>query len=166
MLSFDAAPSLAPAKFIEACREQLSVADAAAAEALLFGQPAGHPFVAAWLDKDAILRNAVARQRARSAGKDAARWARQTTGCDSQIEAEVEDAFLETDPLKREKELDKVRWRIAEELQGPDPLSIKAVFAYAIKLALLSRWAGLSTEQGRQTFETLTHAPLPLNPEP
>jgi hypothetical protein len=89
---------------------------------------------------------------------------RPTQGCDSQIESEVSDAFLEPDPMIREKALDKVRWLISDELQGPDPLSKNAVFAYAIKLAVITRWAKLSAEQGRKRFDALSQAPLTLEP--
>jgi hypothetical protein len=165
MLSFDGVPGLSADTFAESCREQLSAADASAAEALLHGLPSEHPFVAALLDKEAILRNAVAGERARITGKDSAQWERPTLGCDLQIRSEVGDAFLESDPLSREKALDKARWRIAEELQGPDPLTVKAVFAYAVKLRIVTRWAGLHAEQGRQAFESLTQVPITLNPD-
>jgi hypothetical protein len=166
MLSMDTAPGLSPEAFLGACREQLSASDASAAEALFRGQPSGHPFVVAWQDKEAILRNAMARERARLTGGDASRWQRPAQGCDSQIESLVEDAFQESDQLKREKALDKIRWQIAEELQGPDPLSVKVAFVYAIKLALLVRWLTLSTDRGLDLFNALTHVPLTLNPEP
>ena len=166
MLRFDAAPGMTPDTFVEACREQLGEADAAAAEALLRGETSGHAFVAAWKDKETILRNAAARERARRAGAEASRWERPAQGCDSLIESLVEDAFQEADPLACEKALDKVRWKIAEELQGPDPLDIRAVFAYAVKLAILSRWTSLSASRGQQTFDRLTQVPIVLNPEP
>lgn len=162
MLHFDAAPGMTPAKFSETCHEQLSAADAEAADALLCGRASDHPFVAAWRDKETILRNAIVRERARIAGKDATRWTRPTQGCDLLIENEVEDAYQESDPLKREKELDKVRWLIADELQGPDPLTIEVAFAYAIKLAIITRWSGFNAEQGRKTFDTLTQVPITL----
>lgn len=166
MLSFDAAPGISPEAFVETCRDQLSAKDASAAEALLHGEAADNPFGLAWRDKDTLLRNAAARERARSSGKDAARWLREAHGCDRQIDDSVEDAFQEADPLRREKELDKIRWLIAEELQGPDPLDIKAVFAYAVKLALLSRWSALDKGRGQHLFDTLTQIPITLNPEP
>lgn len=166
MLSLDTAPGLSPEAFAEACRAQLGAKDAATAEALLRGEAADHPFVLAWRDKDALLRNAAARERARRSGTDAARWLRETCGSDRQIDDAVEDAFQEADPLKREKELDQIRWRIAEELQGPDPLDLKAVFAYAVKLALLSRWRALDKNRGQNLFDTLTQLPVTLNPEP
>ncbi len=162
MLHLEVAPGMTPAQFVETCREQLGADDAAAAEALVQGLPSEHRFVLAWRDKEAILRNAIACERARIAGKDASRWTHPTQGCDCQIENEVEDAFQETNPLNREKELDKVRWLIAEELQGPDPLSVKVALAYAIKLTLTTRWAHFDTERGRNTFDALTHVPLTL----
>ena len=162
MLKLDAAPGISTEKFVEACHEQLSEPDAAAAAALLRGEHSDHPFAAAWRDKDTILRNAIARERARAAGADAARWTRPAAGCDSQIENEVDEAFQEADPLRRERALDKVRWLIADELQGPDPLSVKVALAYALKLALATRWARFDTEQGRKTFDALTRVPLNL----
>lgn len=166
MLRDNAASAITPAKFLEACREQLSAADAAAAAALVRSEPSEHPFVLAWKDKETILRNAVARKRARLAGQETERWVHPAQGCDSRIESLVEDAFEESDPLKKEQALDKARWLIVEDLQGPDPLDIKMVFAYAVKLALLSRWTAFSAAKGREIFDTLTQVPLSLNLEP
>ncbi|HRR33829.1 MAG TPA: DUF2764 family protein [Kiritimatiellia bacterium] len=163
MLRLDAPSAVTPEAFLSACRDQLSAADAAAAEALLTGAACDHPFVAAWRDRDTILRNAVARQRARLAGDDASRWLRPASGCDTRIETQVEEAFNQPDPLRREKALDQIRWMIAEELQGPDPLDVKGVFAYAVKLAILARWAALTPEQGQNTFDRLTEIPLTFN---
>jgi hypothetical protein len=162
MLSLDAPPAIDPKTFVATCREQLDDSAVSAVEALLKGQSLPHPFVEAWNDKEAILRNAVARQRARAAGADAARWQRPTRGCDNQIEAGVDDAFEEPDPLAKEKSLDKVRWLIAEELQGPDPLSLNVAFAYAVKLAITSRWHALDAARGQQAFDTFTQIPITL----
>lgn len=159
-LTFDATPSLSAAAFLEACRAQLGEADAEAADALFHGAPSSHPFAAAWRDKEAILRNAVARERARAAGLDATRWLRPTDGCDTQIESLVEDAFQEGDPLKKEKALDQARWTAAEELQGPDPLSVKVALAYAVKLAILARWSARRADRGHKVFDTLTAIPI------
>jgi hypothetical protein len=161
MLTPDAPPALAPEKFLEACREQLAPSDAEAAEALLRGEPSGHLFVAAWRDKDAILRNAAARERARASGADASRWLRPVSGCDSRVEGLVEDAFNEPDPLTREKALDHIRWLLAEELQGPDPFSLSVVLAYAVKLAILARRSSLDKAKGQSAFDRLTALPLP-----
>jgi hypothetical protein len=166
MLNPDAAPGVTPDAFLAACREQLGAADAEAAEALLTGRPLAHPFVTAWTDKETILRNAVARQRARVAGGEASRWLRPALGCDKRIEDGVEGAFQESDPLKKEKALDRLRWTLIEELQGYDPLSVRVIFAYAVKLALAARWASLDTARGQAAFDRLAALPSPSTPNP
>lgn len=161
-LTFGTPPALTPEAFLEACHEQLNPTDAHAAAALLRGEPCTHPFALAWQDKETILRNAIARLRARRINQEATRWLHTPQGCDSQIESLVEDAFEEPDALKREQALDKARWLIAEELEGPDPLSVKMVFGYAIRLALAIRWTQINVESGQKAFETLTDTPMTL----
>jgi hypothetical protein len=58
--------------------------------------------------------------------------------------------------LQRERGLDKLRWKIAESLQGYDPMDVTVALAYAIKLKLAWRWANLNVETGLTTFEQLT----------
>ena len=157
LLSPDQRPLITVEAFIEACRAQLGAEDAEAAEALIRNAPSTHPFVVAWRDKDAILRNAIARVRAHLIGTNAERWLRPTEGCDPCIDLLVNEAFEQPDPLKRELELNDVRWRIAESLQGYDPMSVNVVLGYAIKLTLALRWVNLNADKGRETFEQLTN---------
>jgi len=162
LLSFDSAPLLSIEYFLQSCREWMGEKDADAVEALLFDRPSTHPFVMQWTDKDTILRNALVNVRARATGADATLWVKHTQGCDKKIESDVEDAVLHHNPLEKAKAIDKIRWEIAEELQGPDPLSIKALFAYAIQLAIVTRWSERSSETGQQTFGELTEVPITL----
>jgi hypothetical protein len=156
MLSIDSQPLITAEAFLVACQAQLSADDADAAEALLRNTPSQHPFVLAWRDKDTILRNAIARARARLADIDAERWIRSTEGCDTGIDLLVDDAFEQPDPLKREKEIDDARWLIAESLQGYDPMGVNVALGYAIKLTIALRWTNLNADLGRETFEQLT----------
>ncbi len=64
-LQLDAPAPITTEAFVAACRDQFSAADAAAAEALLTDAACDHPFVTTWRDRDTILRNAAAYQRAR-----------------------------------------------------------------------------------------------------
>jgi hypothetical protein len=155
-LSVDQKLPLSVEAFQYACEEQLTPHDAAAARALLTHEASAHPFVVAWRDKEAILRNAVAQQRARVRGVESARWLRATEGCDLMIERQVEEAFQQTDPLRIERALDAIRWRVAEELAGVDPLAVGVVLAYAIKLGIVMRWNALQVDQGMDVFERLT----------
>ena len=156
MLSLESQPLITAEAFVEACRAQLDTEDADAAEALIRNSASQHPFVLAWRDKDSLLRNAIARARARLADTDAERWIRPTEGCDTGIDILVDDAFEQPDPLKREKELDEARWLIAEFLQGYDPMSVSVALGYAVKLTLALRWANLNADLGCETFEQLT----------
>ncbi|MEI6646595.1 MAG: DUF2764 family protein [bacterium] len=156
LLSLDQRPLITAEAFVEACRAQLGAEDAEAAEALIRNAPSQHPFVLAWRDKDAILRNAIARARARLADTDAECWLRPTKECDPGLDLLVDEAFEQPDPLKREYELNEARWRIIESLQGYDPMSVTVVLGYAIKLTLALRWINLNADQGREIFEQLT----------
>lgn len=162
-LNIDAAPGITAEQFKEACRGQLPSSTTAIAEALLDGKPVRNAFVAAWQGKETVLRNAVARERAKRKNLDPSPWLRPAPASDSQIESLVEDAFQQPDPLKRERDLDRIRWAIAEELQGYDPFTSRAVFAYAIKLAITSRWHALNTAAGQNVFDQLTRVPLTLD---
>lgn len=162
-LDLENAPALTPDAFSQLCREQLGPADAAAADALVEDRDADHPFVRAWRDRDTILRNAVARQRASRRNVDPALSHKPTVGCDLRIEHDVEAAFQSADPLVRERQLDRIRWRVADELQGPDPMTAQAVLAYAIKLRLACRWAALTPDAGRAAAAALTDVPIDLN---
>lgn len=162
MLRLDAAAPITPEAFLGSCRAQLSAEDAEAAEALLTGKDSGHPAVRRWRNREAILRNAVCRERARAAGKDASRWLHPTSDCDVRLEHLAEAALQEKDPLAKERALDKARWTAAEEMGGPDPLGISRVFAYAVELALITRWQAKNAEDGRAAFKALTEVPITL----
>jgi len=161
-LNFDAAPPLTGELFLQYCTDWLSEKECAAAKALLYGEKLDHPFVSAWMDKETILRNALVQVRARATGADASLHTRYAHGCDKKIESDVEDAVQHHNPLQKERSLDKIRWETIEELQGPDPLSINAIYAYAVKLAIVTRWSERTTESGQETFAKLTEVPVTL----
>ena len=161
-LDFNSAPPLSHEAFIQTCKDWLSEKECAAVEALLYSTPCEHPFVAAWMDKETILCNALVEIRARAAGVDASLHTRYAHGCDKKIQSDVEDAVQHHNPLEKERSIDNIRWENIEELQGPDPLSINSIFAYAVKLAIVSRWSKRSPESGQETFEELTKVPVTL----
>ena len=162
MLQFGAPPAVTPEAFLASCRDQLSARDAAAVESLLTDAPSDHPFVSLWRDREAILRNAAARERARTAGSDPARWVRPVEGCDLRLEHLTEAALQERDPLARERALDRARWTVADELGGPDPLARERIFVYAVQLAIATRWQARDAERGRASFATLTQESITL----
>ena len=171
--------------FVAACKEQLSEADAKVAEMLVKNdmptsrqtdKPAGrhvgasscrNSFANAWLKKEALIRNAVAR--CRKGGADIPvcqlRADRQTgmsaPPSDYQIDKAVESAFELKNPAERDAALERLKWEIVEKLVGFDPMSRDAVFGYAIKLKICLRRAAMTREAGLKISQKILEAPLP-----
>lgn len=120
-------------------------------------EPAEHPFVNAWRDKELQLRNEVVHVRANRARRDALPFLRDTQGCDVAIVKGVSDAFAQDDPLQREHRLDALRWALLDELAGYEPFGSDAVLAYALKLRLVARWAGIEKEAGRRKADSIVN---------
>ncbi|MDD2599868.1 MAG: DUF2764 family protein, partial [Kiritimatiellae bacterium] len=150
------------AEFIEGCALWISAEECAVVDTLLHGKSSDHPFVVALMNKETILRNALVKIRAGASGKDATLYTRDARGCDLKLESEVEDAVSHVNPLQKERNLDRIRWGIIEELSGVDPLSILKIYAYAAQLAIVTRWSARSTEAGQKTFEELSEVPVTL----
>jgi len=154
-ISLEAKPALSLADFRAACTTQLSEADAGALECLLDSEsePVNHTFVKSWKARDTQLRNASARLRAARQSRDAADFVRSHTGFDVGIEDRVEEAFNRSNPLERERELDRIRWTVLDELAGSDPFSTSALLAYAVKLSIAERWAAMDQKAGQIKVE-------------
>ncbi len=61
----------------------------------------------------------------------------------------------ESDPEKKERMTDAMKWAWLEENSFFKPFGIESVFAYLCKLAILERWSKLDAEQGKQKFEQI-----------
>ncbi len=148
-LFFGDPPPYAPAEFRFHCQGVLDENELKALDAVLAGEPGPSAFGAEWLAREMQLRNAVARIRASRRGGEARQAERSHAGFSVAMEQGVADAFTKPDPLAREMDLDRLRWRTAEELAQTAPFGLPAVLAFAVKLNIASRWAGLKDEAGR-----------------
>ena len=143
--------------FRESCAEQLSPALFRAVAAMLDGTSDSHPFVQAWRDRDAQLRNAVAAERARRRGLAPSEApSRETAGFDAAIAPAVAAAFAQSDPLARERALDHVRWTLLDELEGVQPMDENVILAYAAKLKISLRTLAADADKGLRRFGELT----------
>jgi hypothetical protein len=161
VLDLDSPPPMAVKEFLQSCRRHLTAADAEAAEAALTPAAAArcaHPTVRAWHDRETQWRNAIVRQRALRAKRDAGPFLRAQAGGDAAIDAAVAAAFNAASPLEREKALDRVLWKQAEELAGWDPFSATAVIVYGVRLRMAARWAGLSAAAGESRAQAIVGA--------
>ncbi len=162
MLNLDAEPPMTKGEFLRKCHDWLRVKDCDTVASLLNNTPSKHPFVSALMDKETIVRNTLVAIRARASGQDPSLYTRYAHKCNLKIKTEVEDAVSHAKPLQKERNLDRIRWGIIDELGGVDPLSIRTIFAYAAKLAIVTRWSSRSTEAGQKTFEELSEVPVTL----
>lgn len=158
LLVFGDPPPLSAAAFLERCAEHLEPAHFSVMSLLLAGEPVGHPFGEAWMDADTDIRNAAARARATRLNRDAAPMLRGQKDIRVFVRDAVAEAFAAATPLDRERALDRLRWRLLDELAGFDPFAPEAMFAYGLKLRLAEKWARLDGDAGRRALDAAVEA--------
>lgn len=107
-------------------------------------------FAARWVQAETQVRNAVARVRAGKWGAEPGAHVKEHAGFDVCLEEAVTDAYAKGDPLQRELDLDRTRWRVLDDLVCTEPFGFAALLAYALKLLLAARWAALTDEEGEK----------------
>lgn len=159
MLLFGEPPPFSSEDFLTRCAGVLHRGDLAVLAAALAGRPiTGSAVADAWLRRETQLRNAVARFRATRLGVDPRGFQRDHRGYDLMVEQAVADALAQPTPLGREQDLDRARWRVAEEIALGDPFGLGTVLAFAVKLRIAERWAGLTDAVGQGRFDELLQA--------
>ncbi len=58
----------------------------------------------------------------------------------------------ETDPVKKEKKMDALKWAWLDEHTFFEPFGLTALIAYLARTEILERWALLDPQQGRERF--------------
>jgi hypothetical protein len=158
MIFFGDPPPFSSAEFRRRCEGPLPAADLAALDWLLSGradEAPRHPFVRAWNDAETQLRNALAWSRAAAWGVDAKPCQRLHGAYRADVRKTATDAWAKADPLERERELDRGRWRLLDEWSAAEPFGPPAVLAYGLKLRIAERWAGLKDEDGAAALASL-----------
>lgn len=65
------------------------------------------------------------------------------------------NALENSNLYEREQQIDRLKWQKLEELTTFHYFSVEVVFAYFIKLTILSRWIQLDKEKGHRVFESI-----------
>ncbi len=147
-------PPISDEAFLSRCESELSPRDYETLQILehipLPEQTPTHPFVEAWNNHETQLRNAIAKMRASKRKSDAERVLRSHGGYATIIEDSVENAWVQANPLERERSFDKLRWKLVNDLEGPDPFSFNVILSYAIKRKIAERWSLMDSESGWQ----------------
>lgn len=153
-LRFGEKPSVSREAFLAACTDWLAEEDTAALKVAFENRCAPDSEVAKrWWNGEVELRDAVVRARAKNRSTDAARFIRPHDGFSLSIEKMVTDAFTRTNPLEQEAELDRARWTLADELALTAPFGFDGLLAFAVKLRIAERWAGLDAAAGQNKVE-------------
>jgi len=152
-LSLDQPATMTEAEYVDLCRDHLAARDLQAVNALFDGAPSDHVLVCEWRRRDTQLRNAVVRIRAQRRQIDATAALRPHSGYELAIESAVERAFQAGDPLQRERQLDELRWRLLDEIQGTDSFGVPMILTYLLRLQLCNRWSALTEEQGKARMQ-------------
>lgn len=156
LLTPDTEPPFDENSFLELARRYLGGSEYGVLEELALNKPSRHPFVLGWRHHEIQLRNAVARLRAVRLGLDASPWLRPHEEYDVMLEQSVAAAFQESNPLRREEALDKIRWRYAGELASFDPLAFTAVLTYFLHLRLIIKKSVRDPEQGFRRLDEIS----------
>ena len=170
--------------FIEEIRENLSEADGATMDLLLRGLDGNaldedfytvalkhrNRFIRNWFRFDLNLRNAKVRWLNERLGrplKQDVLTGENPEAEDADIEgfrfragefeeaAALEEVLAKTNLLSREKALDDLVWKKADELTVFDYFDLEAVLAFIVKLKIADRWLVLDPEEGRERFRRL-----------
>ena len=157
LLEFGTEPPMTPAELVDYCSELMRPGDLAALRLAAAGRhdELAEPAVRSYTRREVQLRNALARQRAGRAGVDASRFLREHEGWDVEIEDVATQAMSASDPLEREQMLDRLRWRLLEEMAASPAFGVQAIYAYALQLRLLEKWQRLTDERGMGVAEQI-----------
>ncbi len=153
-LRFGEKPLVNRAAFLAACTDWLAEEDVAVLRAVFDNRCSPDSEVARrWWNSEVELRNAVVRVRSKNRNTDAARFIQPYEGFSLSIEEMVTDALSRANPLEQEAELDRARWAQADDLALTAPFGFAGVFAFALKLRIAERWAGLDDTVGQSRVE-------------
>ena len=149
-LELSGAPPFASAELLFSCGGVLRQDHWKDLRALVEDRPLGvrAPEARRLVDAEARLRDALARIRAQRAGVEHAAGVHGQAGFDARAEDVAARAMAASDPLARELLLDHHRWALLDEAASQPAFGVQAVFAYALKLRLVEKWAALSDQAG------------------
>ncbi len=162
MLMPDMEPVMNFQEFMDQCSDWLSVSQMAQLEATglvpsfdsVF--PAGSAS-ALWNDWETNLRNRLAANRAAGSGQDAESVLHEEIDVYGEIEQGIQEAWTQSDPLEREKILDRIRWRFLDDLEGGHLFDFDAICIYKLKLLIREKWTPRIVQTGRTNLdETVT----------
>ncbi len=157
-LQFGKESSLTVEKFDAACRDQMPPAEFGRLTRQGLSVPRDprasdelSPGYAGFVRFEQYLRTRIAQRRtAREEEKSAA--LPDPAEYFSEVDSTVAQAAACTDPLEREKMIDRLRWRRLDDLGAGHEFDFEALCIYRLRLAILDKYRNRSTEAGKRNF--------------
>jgi len=155
-LAFGERPPFSSERFRFLLRGLLDPSQERDLDLVLAARPGGEdPFVDEWAEAGDVVQRAQAALRLARAckrGGDCGTPPLPAHAAARRIEA----AYELSSPLETEQAVDRIRWSLLDELTLNRHFEFRQVLAYAVRLAMLERWAALTDEAGQARIETLT----------
>lgn len=103
----------------------------------------------AWNNFETLLRNRIIRQIAGNSDKGKS-FERDAEGCLPELELAVSEAWSQSNPLEREKVLDRWRWRFLDDQESSKSFGATgSICMYKIKLQIIEKWDRRKLEAGQ-----------------
>ena len=159
-LQIEDEPPFSTEEYIDNCAQWVTERETCILKAVLLNEPIASPcsLSEAWNNIETQLRNAVAKHRGQKLGVDFKEYLQPHEGFSGTIETLVTDAFTRNDPVELEEELDRARWKLADELIGLDPFGFEKILAYGIQLKIVERWNRMDVSAGKESIEAVITA--------
>lgn len=143
-------------------------------------------FIKEWGESDRTIKNICAAIEARRSGRDISSVVIgdgfvvdslcNSSAADFGLKGEIDfvDNVLaiteHSDLLKKERDLDLLRWKIIDDLTVSDYFNINYILGYYMKLCMINRWLLLDEKIGREMFDKIvgeltSKKQLPINEE-
>lgn len=145
MLHFAAKPPVTSAAFMWSCQEVVSGEVLETLRGILGGaeykDSTANPTLARWRAFDIALKNELVKVRAERKHVDPAKFMRAGGETDLSTNHIAINAYRALNPHESERILDAGRWRALDELASGHSFDLDSLFVYAVKLAILEKWA-------------------------
>lgn len=153
-------PPFSTEEYVDNCAQWVSEHEVNILRKVLLQEPdiAPCPLCKAWNNIETQIRNAVARMRGQKLGVDSKEFLQPHSGFSGEIETLVKDAYTRSDPLEIEEELDRARWKLADDLAGQNLFAFEKVLAYGIQLKIVERWHRMDIHIGKERLEAVITA--------
>ena len=156
-LSIGDEPPFSTEDYIDTCAQWVSERESGILRRVLLQESCDEacPLCVTWHAVETQIRNASAVLRGQKLGTDFKAFLQPHVGFNGEIETLVRDAFSRNDPLEIEEELDRARWKLADDLVGQDPFAFEKVLAYGIQLNIVERWHRMDVSVGKEKIEAV-----------